>query len=58
MNLKPQLQRGMVHLIYLTDCILYQTLKIYLCTSSKKHGEKTDSPTIRIYTKKKKWDYI
>ena len=34
-NLKYHLQRGMKNLCYLTDHILYQTLKIILSISSK-----------------------
>ena len=32
-NLKYQLQRGMINLNYLTDCILYQIFKVILSAS-------------------------
>ena len=37
---------------YLIDHILYQTFKIILNISLKKHGEKTDKPPIKIYVSK------
>ena len=38
---------------YLVDYILYQIFKTIL-NISRKHGEKTNNPSIRIYVKKKK----
>ena len=52
-NLKHQLQRGTKTLNYLVDYILYQIFKTIL-NISRKHGEKTNNPSIRIYVKKKK----
>ena len=52
-NLKHQLQRGTKTLNYLVDHILYQIFKTIL-NISRKHGEKTNNPSIRIYVKKKK----
>ena len=51
-NLKHQLQRGTKTLNYLVDHILYQIFKTIL-NISRKHGEKTNNPSIRIYVKKK-----
>ena len=51
MNLKYQLRHGMKKLMYLLDHILYQILEITL-NISKKHGEKTDNPSIKIYVNK------
>ena len=42
----------MKNLNYLMDRILYQIFKIILNISLKKHGEKTDSPSIRMYVNK------
>ena len=47
MNLKYQLQHGMINLNYLTDRVLYQIFKITVSIFPKKHGEKTDNPSIR-----------
>ena len=47
-NLKYQLQRGIINLKHLADHILYQIFKIIL-SILKKHGEKTDNPSIRTY---------
>ena len=57
MNLKYQLQRGITYLNYFTDHILYQIFKItlnidYFQYILKKYGEKTDNPSINIYSKK------
>ena len=43
----------MINLNYLTDHILYQIFKIILSIFKKKHGEKTDNPSIKIYVNKK-----
>ena len=51
MNLKYQLRHGMKKLMYLLDHILCQILEITL-NISKKHGEKTDNPSIKIYVNK------
>ena len=42
----------MKSLNYLVDQILYKVFKIILSIFKKKHGEKTDSPSIRIYISK------
>ena len=49
-NLKYQLQHGVMHLTYLMDHILYQIFTIIL-SILKKH-EKTDNPSIRKYVNK------
>ena len=49
MNLKYKPRHGLKNLIYLMDHILYLIFKIILNISSKKHGEKTANPSIRIY---------
>ena len=51
-NLKYKLQDGMINLNYLMDHILHQAFKTFLSVSKKKHGEKIDNPSIRIYTNK------
>ena len=51
-NLKYQFQHGMKSLKYLMDNILYQIFKITSNVSKKKHGKKTDNPSIRIYINK------
>ena len=48
-NLKYQLQCEMINLNYLTDHILYQIFKIIWLYLKKKHGEKTDNPSTRVY---------
>ena len=50
-KLKCQLQHGMECLNYLMDHILYPIFKITL-NISKKHGQKTDNPSIRINVNK------
>ena len=52
MNLKHQLQHGMMNLNYLMDHILYQIFKIILCILKKKRNENIDKPSIRIYANK------
>ena len=52
MNLKYQLQHGMINLNYLLDHILYQIFKIILINILKKHGEIIDNPSVRIYVNK------
>ena len=52
MNLKYELQRGMVNLNYVTDHILYQILKVILSKFKKKHGEEANNPLIKIYVNK------
>ena len=42
----------MKSLNYLMDHILHQMLKVTLNMSYKKHGDKTDNPSIRIYVNK------
>ena len=42
----------MKSLNYLMAHILYQIFKIILSISEKKHGEKTDNPSLRIYVNK------
>ena len=42
----------MKSLNYLMDHILHKILKITSNISYKKHGEKTDNPSIRIYVNK------
>ena len=49
-NLKYQIQHGVMHLTYLMDHILYQIFTIIL-SILKKH-EKTDNPSIRKYVNK------
>ena len=51
MNLKYQLRHGMEKFMYLLDHILYQILEITL-NISKKHGERTDNPSIKLYVNK------
>ena len=51
-NLKYQLRHVMKSLNFLMDHILYHIIKITLNISWKKHGEKTDNPSIRIYVNK------
>ena len=51
-NLKYEFQHGMANLNYLSDHILYQIFKISFILSKKKHGEKIDNPSIRIYVNK------
>ena len=51
-DLKYQLQHGMRSLICLTDHILYQIFKDYFQHIFKKHGEKNDNTTVRIYINK------
>ena len=34
------------------DCVFYQIFKINLSKLKKKHGEKNDDPSIRVYTNK------
>ena len=46
MDLKYQFQHGMKNLSYLMDHILYQIFKTILKIYLKKHGEKTDNPSI------------
>ena len=48
MNLKYEIQRGMVNLNYVTDHILYQILKVILSKFKKKHGEEANNPLIKI----------
>ena len=57
----------MKSLNYLMDHILYEIFKIILDVSLKKHGEKTDNLSVRIYANKtesrikfkiKTWYYI
>ena len=48
-HLKYQLQHGMKNLNYLLIHILYQIFKIMLNIYKKKHREKADNPSIRIY---------
>ena len=48
-NLKYQLQHGMKNLNYLMIHILYQIFKIVLSIYQKKHREKADNTSIRIY---------
>ena len=50
--MKYHLQGGIKKLNYLTDHILYQILKIILCIFLKRHGEKSDNPSISIYENK------
>ena len=52
MNLKYQLQHGMINLNYLLDHILYQIFKIILINILKNHGEIIDNPSVRIYVNK------
>ena len=51
-NLKYLHQHGMINLNCPMDRILYQIFKIILNTFLKKHGEKTDKPSIQIYLNK------
>ena len=50
--LKYQLQHGIKNLNYLMDLILYQIFKTFFEYISKKDGEKTVNPSIRIYVNK------
>ena len=50
-NLKYQLQHGMKNFNYLMDHILYQIFEVIL-NIFKKHGEKTDNPSIITYINK------
>ena len=52
MNLKYQLQHGMINLNYLLDHILYQIFKIILINILKNNGEIIDNPSVRIYVNK------
>ena len=52
MNLKYQLQHGMINLNYLLDHILYQIFKIILINILKNHEEIIDNPSVRIYVNK------
>ena len=52
MNLKYLLRHGMTNLNYLMDHVLYQIFKIILNISSKKHGGRTENPSVRIYINK------
>ena len=51
-NLKYQLQHGMIKLNYQMVHILYQIFQIILSIFKKKHNEKIDNPSIRIYVHK------
>ena len=51
-NLKYQLQHGMINLNYEMNHILYQIFKIILSIFHKKHEEKIDNPSLRIYVNK------
>ena len=51
-DLKYQLQHGMMNLNYLMDDILYQIFKIISSILKKKRNEKIDNPSIRIYVNK------
>ena len=51
-NWKYQLRCGMKNWRYLADHVLYQLFKIISEYILKKHGEKTDNPSIRIYVNK------
>ena len=42
----------MIILNYLTDHILDQIFNIILSIFKKKHGEKTDNPSMKIYVNK------
>ena len=42
----------MINLNYLTDCLLYQIFKIILSETEKKHGEKADNLSMRIFVNK------
>ena len=46
-NLKYQLERGIINLNYLMDHIPYQIFKIILSISSKKYETVTDNPPIQ-----------
>ena len=48
-NLKYQLQHGMISLNYLMGQILYQIFKTILSIFKKKHNEKIDNLSIKIY---------
>ena len=48
MNLKYQLQHGIISLNYQTDHILYQIFKMFSSIFKKKHGKNTDNPSIKI----------
>ena len=53
MNLKYQLQHGIINLNCLMDRILYQIFKIILSEYiSKKHGENIDKPSVKVYINK------
>ena len=52
MNLKYQLQHETINLNYLMDHVLYQIFKTILSIFKKKHGEKLDNPSIKIYVNK------